>query len=268
MLRTKAKSTPQPILLLCIAMICYCACSARAWATDVAPGAATSVAPATSGASGDLAAEPSLHFDIASQPLQSALESYGAFTDVSLLYDSSLTAGRVSAPVQGDMTARAALRVLLEGSGLAARYTGAKTVALVPLRRSLPDSADDIQIEANAARRYFGLVQARVHDAFCAQPVLAQGARRIALRLWIDASGRIGPVGLLGSSGDSTIDRLAVGALQGVSVGEPVPPSLAQPFTFVILPKASGRSWGCSAANDATAVTPDKPPRTGGRNGR
>lgn len=220
------------------------------------------------GASSDRAAEPSLHFDIASQPLQSALESYGAFADVSLLYDSSLTAGRVAAPVQGDMTARAALSRLLEGSGLAARYTGAKTVALVPLRRSLSDSADDIQIEANAARRYFGLVQARVHDAFCAQPVLAQGARRIALRLWIDASGRIGPVSLLGSSGDSAVDKLALGALQGVSVGEPVPPSLAQPFTFVILPKASGRSWDCRAANDPASATPDTPRRAGGRNGR
>ncbi|CFB65419.1 TonB-dependent outer membrane receptor [Pandoraea apista] len=252
MLRNIAISTPRPTLLLCIAMICSCACSARVSATEVAPGG---VIPA------DAVAQTPLHFDIPAQPLQSALEAYGAFTDVSLLYDSSLTAGRVSPPVQGDMTARAALPILLEGSGLTPRYTGAKTVALVPVRRNAPDVADDTSAAAATARRYFGLVQTRVRDAFCAQPVLAQGARRIALRLWIDATGQIGPVSLLGSSGDASIDKLVVTSLQGVRIGEAVPPSLAQPFTFVILPKASGRSWGCEPANDAR-------PATGGLNGR
>ncbi|QHE91639.1 secretin and TonB N-terminal domain-containing protein [Pandoraea fibrosis] len=209
----------------------------------------------------DAVAQTPLHFDIPAQPLQSALESYGAFTDVSLLYDSTLTAGRLSAPVQGDMTDRAALATLLEGSGLTPRYTGAKTVALVPLRTSASDVVDTAPVAAAAAHRYFGLVQARVHDAFCAQPVLALGARRIALRLWIDATGRIGPVSLLGSSGDASVDKLVVASLQGVRVEEAAPPSLAQPFTFVILPKASGRRWGCDPANDARPVT-------GGSNGR
>lgn len=251
MLRNIAKSTPQPILLLCIAMICSCACPARVWATDVAPGA---VAPAEAGA------QPLMSFDIAAQPLQAALEAYGAATDISLLYDSSLTAGRISAPVQGEMSARAALQMLLEGSGLTPRYTGAKTVALVPSRRASSDVTDNIDADPAAARRFFGLVQTRVHDAFCAQPVLAQGARRIALRLWIDAAGVIGPVALLGSSGDRSVDTLVVNTLQGVHVGEAAPATLAQPFTFVVLPKASGRNWGCETANDAS--------KAGGVNGR
>lgn len=249
-------------------MICSCACSVRVWATNAAPGFVT---PADAGA------QPLQRFDIAAQSLQSALEAYGALTDVSLLYDSSLTAGRRSTPVQGEMTARAALQLLLEGSGLTPRYTGEKTVALVPARQRTPDmpseSPGDAAHAGNAAaHRYFGLVQARVHDAFCAQPLLAQGTRRIALRLWIDASGAIGPVSLLASSGDLKIDKLVVTALQGVRIGEPVPPSLAQPFTFVVLPRASGRTWGCVPANDAVAA-PDEPPvsrpaRAGGQHGR
>lgn len=244
MLRNIAISTPRPILLLCIAMICSCACSARVSATEVAPGSVTSA---------DAVAQTPLYFDIPAQPLQSALESYGAFTDISLLYDSSLTVGRLSAPVQGDMTARAALRILLEGSGLTPRYTGVKTVALVPvaMRSAVPDAVVDAPAAEAAARRYFGLMQARVHDVFCGQPVLAQGARRIALRLWIDASGRIGPVTLLGSSGDAAVDALVIRSLEGVRVGEPAPPALAQPFTFVVLPRASGRNWGCVPRNDA-----------------
>jgi hypothetical protein len=210
--------------------------------------------------SADAVAQTPLHFDIPAQPLSSALESYGAFTDVSLLYDSALTAGRIAAPVQGDMTARAALLVLLEGSGLTPRYTSVKTVALVPVRAATPGAAADAPAAQAIARRYFGLIQTRVHDAFCAQPMLAQGTRRIALRLWIDASGEIGPVTLLGSSGDKTVDALVISSLQGTRVGEPVPPTLAQPFTFVVLPRASGRNWACAPAND--------PSMSGGQHGR
>ena len=74
----------------------------------------------------------------------------------------------------------------------------------------------------------------------------------------------IGPVKLLGSSGDVALDKLVVASLQGIPVGEPAPPSIAQPFTFVILPKASGRSWGCDPRGDSAPGTP----RAGGSNGR
>lgn len=251
MLRTIATSVPRPILLLCLAMISISACPARVWATTAVAGIV-----ADADASGDAL----LRFDIPSQPLQSALESYGAFADVSLLYDSSLTAGRVSTPVQGEMTARAALSRLLDGSGLVPRYTGSKTVTLVAGRTNSPDADGDAATDPAAARRYFGLIQTRVHDAFCAQPLLAQGARRVAFRLWVGTNGVIGPVALLGSSGDPATDAAVVSALQGAGVGEPAPPALAQPFTFVVQPRASGRNWGCEAATDVP-----KPGRSHGR---
>lgn len=251
MLRTIATSVPRPILLLCLAMISISACPARVWETTAVTGIV---------ADADASGEALLRFDIPSQSLPSALESYGAFADVSLLYDSSLTAGRVSAPVQGEMTARAALARLLDGSGLVPRYTGSKTVTLVAGRTNSADTDGDAAIDPAAARRYFGLIQTRVHDAFCAQPLLAEGARRVAFRLWVGTSGVIGPVALLGSSGDPATDAAVVSALQGASVGEPAPPALAQPFTFVVQPRASGRNWGCEAATDAP-----KPGRSHGR---
>ncbi|VVE17708.1 Ferripyoverdine receptor [Pandoraea iniqua] len=238
-------------------MISISACPARVWATTAVAGIVAGIDVDT-----DASGEALLRFDIPSQSLPSALESYGAFADVSLLYDSSLTAGRVSTPVQGDMSARAALSRLLDGSGLVARYTGPKSVTLVAGRTNSPDTDGDAAFDPAAARRYFGLIQTRVHDAFCAQPLLAQGARRVAFRLWVGTSGVIGPVALLGSSGDPATDAAVVSALQGASVGEPAPPALAQPFTFVVQPRASGRNWGCDSD---TATDVPRPGRSHGR---
>lgn len=202
-------------------------------------------------------------FDIEPQPLQHALEHYGAVTGMSLLYDSALTAGRAAPAVRGAMTPHMALLRLLEGSGLAPRYTGVDTLVLLPVRSQASAEANDTDTANQLAqRRYYGLIQHRIRDAFCANAILAQGRHRIALRLWVDAQGAIGPVHLLDSTGDAVLDRLVVSALQGVLVGEAVPASVAQPFTFVVMPRASGQSWGCIAPAVSVSVI-----ATGGRHG-
>ena len=134
---------------------------------------------------------------------------------------------------------------------------------LLPVRSQASAEANDTDTANQLAqRRYYGLIQHRIRDAFCANSILAQGRHRIALRLWVDAQGAIGPVHLLDSTGDAVLDRLVVSALQGVLVGEPVPASVAQPFTFVVMPRASGQSWGCVApAVSVSAIA------AGGRHG-
>lgn len=185
-------------------------------------------------------------YEIAPQSLLSALEQYGAASGVSLIYDSALAAGRTSPGVHGVMTARAALQSLLEGSGLAPRYTGSDTLVLLPVRPEAVAEAGATGAEAALSqRRYYGLVQSRVRDAFCAQPPLAEGRYRVALRLWVDVSGTIGRVSLLDSTGDKALDGLVEQALRGAPVGEPLPAGLAQPFTLVVMPRASGQNWGC-----------------------
>lgn len=218
-------------------------------------------------AAGPLKAEPAANadappaeaerwFDIEPQPLQQALERYGAITGMSLLYDSGLTAGRAAPAVVGAMTPRAALSRLLEGSGLTPRYTGSDTLVLLPMPPQVPQQGIDADAVAPSQRHYYGLLQRRIRDAFCANPVLAQGRHRIALRLWVDAQGSIGPVRLLDSTGDAVLDRLVVSALQGASLGEPVPASVAQPFTLVVMPRASGQSWGCTAPATPVSTLP------------
>ena len=191
-----------------------------------------------------------LAFDIPAQPLDQALEAYATTSRQSVLYDSHLTEGRTSRPVQGDYTPLDALDAMLEGSGLKVRYTSAK--ALVLVRADSPAPA--VQADARALQRYRGLLQARVAEAFCANPRLSAGDRRIALRLWIGTQGSIERADLLDTTGDADVDVAVVASLRGLPLGQPLPAGAAQPFTMLIMPRSSGQGWRCPepAARGAT----------------
>ena len=75
---------------------------------------------------------PIFAFDIPAQPLQAALEQYSNVTGGSVVYRAALTVGRRSAAVKGIHTPEAALRMLIEGSGLVAEYTATNAVVLQP----------------------------------------------------------------------------------------------------------------------------------------
>jgi outer membrane receptor protein involved in Fe transport len=69
-------------------------------------------------------------FDIPAQSLDSALSAFGRATGVQLLYDSGITAGLRSAPVQGSFRPSEALARMLASTGLSSRFTGARTATL------------------------------------------------------------------------------------------------------------------------------------------
>lgn len=179
-------------------------------------------------------------FDIPAQPLDAALDAYASSTGQSVLYDSHLTEGRTSKPLHGAYTPLAALDAMLEGSGLKVRYTSAR--ALVLVRDAAPSPAP---VDAASLQRYRGLLQSRVGDAFCADPLLAAGDRRIALRVWIAPRGAIERADLLDTTGDDDVDAAVIAALEGLSLGEALPAGAAQPFTLLIMPRSSGQSWRC-----------------------
>lgn len=183
----------------------------------------------------------SLSFAIEAQPLDTALEAYGAATGQSIIYDSKLTEGRVSRPVKGIYTRRAALDALLEGTGLMVRYTSKDSLILV----RAPAGHGNRTGPSEAVQRYRGLVQLRIEEAFCSDARLASGERRIALRFWIARTGRIERAELLDSTGDPQFDRLVTGSLLRTSIGEAPPVDLVQPFTMLIMPRSSGHPWNC-----------------------
>lgn len=88
--------------------------------------ALTSWLPATAQAQ----SPQSYRFDIPAGPLSTALTRLGAQSGLLLSVDGALTQGKTAPAVSGDLTPEQALELLLAGSGLRYRFTGADTVTL------------------------------------------------------------------------------------------------------------------------------------------
>ena len=70
-------------------------------------------------------------FDVPAQPLAQAIAQYERQSGVRVSFDSAAAAGRESHSVLGNLSAEAALRQLLEGTGVRYRFIAPKAVALV-----------------------------------------------------------------------------------------------------------------------------------------
>ncbi|MNJ94557.1 Ferric-pseudobactin receptor precursor [compost metagenome] len=170
----------------------------------------------------------SMQFDIPSLPLQAALDAFGEKTGFAGLYSAASIQGLNSAAVSGRYSADAALRLLLEGSGLEANFTAPDAFVLEPVQHTAAS------IQRNVA--YDGLLQAGVREAFCSDPLIAALDYRIALRFHVDAKGRITQAVLLDSSGNKSRDHAILQALKKVDLGRgPVDTSL--PFFMLVLPQ-------------------------------
>lgn len=113
-------------------------------------------------AAAQTAAQPaqarSWQFNIPAKPLLAALADFTAVTGVQVVRSSGEALGGSAAPVAGTLTAAEALRRLLAGTGLSARFTNARTVVLsrpgeasAPVRTA-PDGSeelDPIDVTAN-----------------------------------------------------------------------------------------------------------------------
>ncbi|WZB71513.1 TonB C-terminal domain-containing protein [Achromobacter xylosoxidans] len=179
---------------------------------------------------------PIFAFDIPAQPLQAALEQYSNVTGGSVVYRAALTVGRRSTAVKGIHTPEAALRMLIEGSGLVAEYTATNAVVLQP------EPAARQRGPANPTgsfyRSYYGLIQAGVRDALCGLPALAVGSFRAAVSFGVSEQGRVRDAHLLDSSGDADRDEAITQALNGIALGKAPPEGLAQPFVMLIVPQS------------------------------
>lgn len=80
-------------------------------------------------------------FDVSGQPAETGVVALGRQADIQIVAARKYTKGKRTAPVQGQMTIDRALGTLLQGTGLVARRTGARTYVIV--------SADEVS-SANA----------------------------------------------------------------------------------------------------------------------
>lgn len=187
-------------------------------------------------------------FDIPAQPLQSALEHYSNVTGSSVVYRAALAVGRRSAAVKGIYTPEAALRMLIEGSGLAAEYTAANAFILQPAPRrggGAPASRKSNAARGAFYRSYYGVVQAGVRDALCRNAVTRAGGYRAAISFEVSPRGRIEGARVLDSTGDAGKDEAIVRTLDEAVLDKAPPQDLEQPFVMLIMPQSPEHDQGC-----------------------
>ncbi|MEW6436326.1 MAG: STN domain-containing protein [Pseudomonadota bacterium] len=190
-----------------------------------------------------------IRFNIPAQSLTSALETYSILTRREILYDAKLVINRRSTAVVGVYTPQTALRMMLEGSGLAPGDMANNALMLEQVLAPLPR-----QLESNTAPpatvvQYYGRIQSRLKAAFCRDRGIQPGAYHVAVSFWIGADGLVSEVELLGSTGEAARDLMIDHTLRTLVIGSP-PPGFAQPVTLVVSQWSSGMTRDCQSKPD------------------
>ena len=185
---------------------------------------------------------------IPAQDLAGALDQYSRATGVAVLVDSQLSRGRRSLAVDGEYTAADALRRLLGGSGLMARYARDDAFTLqvaqvedVPATLEKPTPAS---IAVN--RSYATAVQTAIERNLCRSPLTRPGNYRAVLQVWVGRDGVVQHNRLLTSTGDVRRDTALVESFRNLRIDRPTPSALRQPVTLLLLPESSGKRMECT----------------------
>jgi Secretin and TonB N terminus short domain len=195
-------------------------------------------------------------FDIPSEPLSLALNAFSMAAGQGVLVDESLTSGRRSAAVKGTLSPSAALAALLTGTGLMARYVGARAFTLAP--QSKDDAASQFSRlellhptnrEGADYHLYFGAVQAALKRALCKDDVTRPGHYRAGMRLWVGQSGAVAKSELLSSTGDQRRDVALARVLSTLTIDEPPPANLPLPVTVILMPRSPEAAADCTDAD-------------------
>lgn len=226
-----------------------CGLAGVAWAVEGMPPSLAVVDGARPHLSFDTAA-PLFYFDIAAQPLNSALNQYADTSGQPALFPSEIVGARISTAVRGRYSAEAALHILLQGTGLSADKRSSGLGQTFVLKKSATPRHG--MAELFSEEGYPGLVQARVWQALCANARTRPGDYSSLLRFYLEVDGRIGGARLIGTSGDPRRDSALLETLRGVHIGRPPPAAIAQqPLTMMIAPNPPGAGPQCSQGQEA-----------------
>ncbi|MDF0490363.1 STN domain-containing protein [Sphingomonas sp. H39-1-10] len=209
--------------------------------------AAALIAPPSQPAHAQAAGAGRIAFDIPAQPLDAALARYFQLTGVQLLYDSAVTRGRRSSAVRGSYAPREALRLLLAGTGLVARYSGANAVfirpaspaddsPLVPLGRVVVRERAPVALPAADRLAYYSRLEEQLQTLLRADPRTGRLSFSVTVELRVNAEGRIAGLAIRQGSGRRTTDAALVAVLDGASAPPP-PPGLVQPLAITLAGK-------------------------------
>ena len=176
-----------------------------------------------------------------------------------VLFDDSLTLGRRSTGVNGRFGSAEALDLLLEGTGLVAKYSSDHSFTLKPAdesgereRQAASASGGSAHQETEAViERYAGKIQRPIQVALCQSPLTRPGTYRLALQIWVGPSGRIQDIKLLSAPDEAAGKEAFVREALDRLMLEPPPKLLPQPITLLLAQAGPGRASPC----DHTALS-------------
>ena len=174
-----------------------------------------------------------MSFDLPEQPLVQSLKEFGARTGHLGFYRSDAVAGLQAASLKGDFSPDAALRILVDGTGLLVRYTAPDAFVI-----------DRAETEQTDTVGFFGALQKGVRAAFCRDALIRPGSYRVAIRFRVGGDGGIVAPALLDSSGESDRDSSILRALQNVRLPL-VPVDQDAMFVMLVLPESSATFSDC-----------------------
>lgn len=189
--------------------------------------------------------EPRIDFDIPALPLTEALQRYGAIARQPALYRSEILAGQISTAIQGRYSPEAALHKLLEGTGLTAEKFNMGQSSGFILKAASDSPAVPSPNGLGNLTGYPGLVQTRVWQALCGNPLTVPGRYRAVLRFELDAAGHIQRPRLIGSTGDSRRDVAMLETLRDIRMDAAPPKDTLQPVTMLLLPRDAEFGVSC-----------------------
>lgn len=206
-------------------------------------------------------------YAIPAQPLAQALTIFARESGVDIFYETGLANGRRSAPIKGRYDVALALRLMLEGTGLQARFTDRQSAYVyLPSSSQISEAAAGRPSSTSAsptlrldmaevrAPRMIGSVGPSF-DAYANQAVreirailnVGGGLKgtnfNVAILVRLDSSGQIETVGLASESRDRRPEREAEirNRLVGHKLSQPPPEGFISPFRFEIRPARTAR---------------------------
>jgi TonB family protein len=193
-----------------------------------------------------VAQDNQIAFDIPSQPLDDALDSFGVVTGLQVFYETAVTAGLKSNAVKGEYDTATALSILLRGSELQARVLAPSTITIEQADAGAPG----LQEAKRASLPYYGSIQTSIMHALCQSPATRPGTYQIALQYWVDETGRVARSRLLASSGDAQRDAAIVRVVSS-TVFNAQASKVPQPVTFAVVPTTGDASDVCAGVREA-----------------
>jgi hypothetical protein len=189
-------------------------------------------------------AAPRFDFDIPAQALHAALSRYADISGQPALFPSDIADARTSTAVRGRLTAEAALRRLLQDTGLVADKRSSALGQTFVLKEAGAPRGGRAALFGDEG--YAGLLQSRVWQALCANARTRPGAYDTLLRFELDANGRVGSTQLIGGSGDAQRDAALLRTVDGVRLDRPPPAAIVrQPLTLAIRRDEAGTGPQC-----------------------